>query len=72
MEIYTADDVAVALNSLFENVVAPLIASHPHAESFCERLEAAVEDAAGSPDPSVGLQRQIVRRLVDAARREMP
>jgi hypothetical protein len=70
MDQYDADDVAVALNTLFVNVVAPLVMTHPEREAFCEMLAKAYDDAEGHTDPAVSLARTVVGNVLDAIGRE--
>ena len=71
MEMYSADDVANAVNNVLITVLAPIIATHPSWEALYDRYTGAIDSAEGDSDPAVSLARVLLGNLVDAIDREI-
>lgn len=71
MAMYSADDVANAMNNMFVTLLAPLIATHPEWEALYDRFCGGVEETEGCSDPALILAHTVLRNLVNAIDREI-
>ena len=64
MSMYSADDVAAALNTLVVQIVAPLIATHPDGEDLYDRLYDGLQEIQGEDNPALTLVGTVVENLL--------